>query len=270
MAGTLQWHSGAAVTARLFFVAGWRAHMALFRWMRPSAFIPTVLGVPLVQLIWFVHLGDYIDAHPVEYYAIGNALHACAVVGLFAPAMSVQGERFGGTLTAVLASPARREVMFLGRVLPAVLFGALTSAVMLSLGTVLADVRIEPGQIPALAATLVVTAVSCSACGLVIGAIGLRTREALIAGNLVSYFMLLVSGINVPQSNLPGWLALCGDVLPMSHGIQAARDVLAGVPGVGGLLLLELAKAAGYLLVALLMLRALERSSRRHAILDEV
>jgi ABC-2 type transport system permease protein len=253
---------------RLFFVAGWRSHMALFRWMRPSAFIPTVIGVPAVQLIWFVHLGRYLGTHPVSYYAVGNAIHACAMAGLFAPSMSIMGERFGGTLTAVLASPANRIVMFSGRVLPAVLVGGFTTAVMLGLGTVVADVSIPGDQLLPLALALVVTAASCSAFGLIIGAVGLRTREATLLANLFLYLMLLLSGVNIPTSALPRGLAVVGNLLPMAQGIQAARHTLTGSGGTVGLLAVELAKTVVYLGVAIALLVVLERSSRRHARLD--
>ncbi|WP_250404489.1 ABC transporter permease [Streptomyces cellostaticus] len=258
------------MTLRLFFAAGWRSHMALFRWMRPSAFFPTVIGVPTVQLIWFVYLGHYVGTHPVAYYAVGNALHACAIAGLFAPAMSIQGERFSGTLTAVLATPARRSVMFLGRVVPAVLIGFLTSVVMLALGVVVADVELPWARLPQLVGAVLVTTASCCAFGLLIGAIGLRTREAILIANLTSYLMLLVCGVNVPLESLPDWLQVVGRLMPMTHGIQAAREVLAGTTGAGGLMLLEFLKALVYLGIALVVLRVLEQNSRRHAVLDEM
>ncbi|GAA1964923.1 ABC transporter permease [Kitasatospora viridis] len=257
------------MTARLFFVAGWRSHRALFHWLRPSAFIPTVLGIPVVQLVWFVHLGRYLGTHPTEYYVLGNALNACALAGLFAPAMSIQGERFSGTLSAVLATPANRAVMFGGRIVPAAVMGALTSAVMLLLGTALGWLHVPLGALPRLAVAVLVTALSCSACGMLIGAIGLRTREATFLANLVLYLLLLLSGVNIPLAALPGWLAAIGALLPTSQGIEAARRALAGGGGMAGPLGWELLKAGVLLLAALLVLRALERAGRAHAALDD-
>ncbi|MFE9422581.1 ABC transporter permease [Kitasatospora sp. NPDC006697] len=257
------------MTLRLFFAAGWRSHRALFHWLRPSAFIPTVLGIPVVQLVWFVHLGRYLGTYPTEYYVLGNALNACALAGLFAPAMSIQGERFSGTLNAVLASPANRAVMFGGRIVPAAVIGALTTAVMLLLGTALGWLHVPLGALPRLTAAILVTALSCSACGMLIGAIGLRTREATFLANLVLYLLLLLSGVNIPLDRLPGWLAAVGALLPMSQGIEAARDALAGTPGTAVLLGWELLKAAVLLAAALLLLRVLERAARAGAALDE-
>jgi ABC-2 type transport system permease protein len=256
-------------TARLFFVAGWRSHRALFRWMRPSAFIPTVIGVPAMQLIWFVHLGRYLGAQPPSYYAIGNALHASAMAGLFAPAFSVTGERSFGTLPAVLATPANRTVLFAGRVVPAIAIGCLTSALMLGLGAAVADVRLPAEQIGPLLAALLATASSCSAFGLIIGAIGLVTRESTLVANLTLYLLLLLCGVNIPSAILPTWAAALGRMLPTAHGIEAARRVLDGGGGVAELVALEALKALAYLAVAIVGLQALEHSSRKRAHLEQ-
>ncbi|WP_369148943.1 ABC transporter permease [Streptomyces sp. R44] len=256
------------MSLRLFFVAGWRSHLALFRWVRPSAFIPTVLCVPVVQLLWFVHLGRYLGTHPVAYYAVGNAVHGCAMAGLFAPAMSVQGERTGGTLSAVLATPASNAVMFAGRIVPAVATGFLTSTVLFVVSTAAGAVRMPAGAVPPLIAAVLLSAVSTSCCGLLVGAFGLIAREATLLANLVLYSMLLLCGVNVPVDRLPGWLQPVSAVMPMTHGLEAARRALSGAPDVTTLLCWELGKAAVLLCLALIALRCLEFAGRRGAVLD--
>ena len=277
MVGALERHLAAALgDVRIFFVAGWRSNLALFQWMTPSALATTVVGVPACQLVWFVHLGRYLGSHPVGFYAVGNAVHACAMAGLFAPAMTVYGERSGATLNALLATPANRTVLFAGRIVPPLLLGAATTAVMLGLGTVVADIEIPADRLPLLAATLLATAASCSAFGLVLGAVALRTREALLLANLVLYVMLLVCGVNLPRSSLPGPVEAVGRLLPLTHGVEAARRALdgggggGGGGGVAGLVAVELLKAGVYLLIAVGVLRLLEHQSRAHATLDRM
>lgn len=271
MAGTLERHAAAAVgNIRIFFVAGWRTNLALFRWLTPSLIATTLIGVPACQLVWFVHLGRYLGTHPVEYYAVGNAVHACAMAGLFAPAMTVSGERTGLTLNTLLATPANRAVMFAGRVVPPLLMGAATTVVMLGLGTVVAGVNLPAGRLPLLVCTLLVTAASCSAFGLVLGAIALRTRDTLVLANLVLYVMLLLCGVNLPRSDLPSAMATAGGLLPLTHGIEAARRTLDGAGGTAGLLAAEVLKGALYMVVAVAVLRVLERQSRRQATLDQM
>lgn len=271
MAGALPRHAASALAgARIFFVAGWRSNLALFQWMTPSALATTVVGVPACQLLWFVHLGRYLGDQPVAFYAVGNAVHACAMAGLFAPAMTVQGERTGATLHALLASPANRPLLFAGRIVPPLLLGAATTAVMLGLGRVVAGVDVPADRWPLLAATLLATAASCSAFGLVLGAVALRTREALMLANLVLYVMLLLCGVNLPASSLPGAVEALGRMLPLTHGIDAARRLVEGEDGVAGLVAAELVKAAAYLVVAIGLLHLLERRSRAHATLDRM
>ena len=271
MVGARERHLAAAVgNARIFFVAGWRSNRALFQWMTPSAVATTIVGVPACQLIWFVHVGRYLGTHPVGFYAVGNAVHACAMAGLFAPAMTVSGERTGSTLNAVLATPANRAVMFAGRIVAPLLIGAATTAVMLGVGTAVAGVDLPADRLPLLTWTLLATAASCSAFGLVIGAIALRTRDALVLANLVLYLMLLLCGVNLPSSSLPGPAATAGRLLPLTHGIEAARRAVDGTGGAAGLLAVEMLKGAVYLSVAVALLHLIERQSREHATLDRM
>lgn len=272
MARALERHTAPALVGdlRIFFLAGWRTNQALFQWMTPTLIVTTVIGVPACQLVWFVHVGRYLGTHPVEYYAVGNAVHACAMAGLFAPAMTVSGERTGLTLTALLATPANRAVMFAGRVVPPLVLGTATTIVMLAFGTLVAGVHVPADRVAALLGTLVVTSASCSAFGLVLGAIALRTRDALVLANLVLYLMLLLCGVNIERSVLPDPVATIGGLLPLTHGIEATRRVLDGSGGAAGLVAVEAVKGAAYVLAAVALLRVLERSSRRHATLDQV
>ena len=77
---------------------------------------------------------------------------------------------------------------------------------------------------------MLVTTCSCVALGMLIGSIGLRARDVFFGANLVYFLMLLVCGVNVANDDLPGWLAAIGRCLPLTHGIEAAREIAAGAP----------------------------------------
>jgi ABC-2 type transport system permease protein len=255
---------------RLLVVAGFRSYRALFRWNTPSAFIPTLIGLPVLQMVWFVYLGAYIGTMPSSYYVVGNAVIAGSTAALFAPSMSVVGERYSGTLPALLATPASRPLIFAGRVLMPCLIALLSSTVVFVAGSFVTDLGIHPRHVPLLAVCVVVCALSCSCLGLVIGAVGLWYEESTLFANLTMYLMLLVCGVNIPHSALPGWLAAVGDGFPMTHGLAAARALLAGsdrwLPDIGT----ELGKASVYLAVAILALRLLEVRGRKKGNLEGV
>ena len=102
---------------------------------------------------------------------------------------------------------------------------------------------------------VLVISLTTAGLGLMFGSIGLVMRDAIIIANIVYYVLLIICGINFPVSRLPGLLQLVAYGLPLTRGVQAARDAVAGASlgQVGGLLAGELLvglvwAAAGYLL----------------------
>ena len=67
---------------------------------------------------------------------------------------------------------------------------------------------------------------------------GLRWRETAVLSNFILYFLLLFAGVNVPLDLLPGWLQTLSKGLPITHGAEAAREIVAGssIVDVAGLL----------------------------------
>jgi ABC-2 type transport system permease protein len=82
--------------------------------------------------------------------------------------------------------------------------------------------------------------------------------------------MLLFCGVNIPLDALPGWMSAVGRCLPLTHGIEAARQVAAGATlgAVAGPLATEAAIAVAYAAAGFLLFRLLEHESRRSAVLD--
>jgi ABC-2 type transport system permease protein len=124
--------------------------------------------------------------------------------------------------------------------------------------------------VPALAFVVVVTTVSCTALGLLIGSIGLRARDVFFAANLVYFLMLLVCGVNVDVNELPAWLEAIGRGVPLTHGIEAAREVAAGASlgDVQGLVVTEALIGVAYAAVAYVLFRFFEAEGRRRASLE--
>jgi ABC-2 type transport system permease protein len=255
---------------RTFFVGGLIAYRGLFNWIRPAMYIPTMLGSPLFQLIFFTKLGQYAHAESRDFYIVGNAVQTCAMSSVYGMTMAIANERWFGTLGPLLASPANRAAVFLGRGVPVLANGLLVSGFSFAAGTVLLGFRPPLHSVPALAAIVVVTTVSCTAFGMLLGSIGLRAKDFFFAANMAYFLMLLFCGVNIPLADLPGWMAAIGRCLPLTHGIAAARQVAAGgsLADVGGLVGTELGIAAAYAAGSYLLFRVLEHESRRNAVLD--
>jgi ABC-2 type transport system permease protein len=256
---------------RIFFVGGLISYRALFNWIRPYIYIPTMLGAPLFQILFFTYLGRYANASQDDaFFVVGNAVQVCGMSSVYGMTMAVANERWFGTLGPLLASPANRVAVFLGRGVPVFANGLVVSAFGFGVGAVLLHFRPPAHSLPALALVVCLTTVACTTFGMVLGCIGLRSKDFFFAANLAYFLMLLFCGVNIPLSTLPGWMSAIGRALPLTHGIEAARRIAggAGLADVSGLLWTELAIAVAYAAAGYVFFRLLEQSSRRSAVLD--
>jgi ABC-2 type transport system permease protein len=131
-------------------------------------------------------------------------------------------------------------------------------------------VHIPLSTVPALALAILVTSVSCTGFGLFGGAIGLRMRDAIVLINLMDAALLVFCGVNVPLDGLPDWMPAVAQGLPVTRGLQAARNIAGGetLAENAHLILGELAVGAVYTSVGFGLLRYFEAEARRHATLE--
>lgn len=184
--------------------------------------------------------------------------------------MALANEREFGTLAAVLATPANRFALFCGRALPIIAHGLFVSAFGFVAGFVLLGIRMPLQAVPTVAGAVALSTVSCAMFGFALGSVSMRIRDIWVGSNLAYLLMLLLCGINVPPSALPTWLADVGRLMPLTHGVQAARELAGGASlgDVAGLLGHEAVIGLSYAVLGYGLLRLFEMESRRHASLD--
>ena len=184
---------------RIFFVGGYLAYRALFNWIHWTMYVPTMLGGPIFQILFFAYIGRYAGSQSDKFFLVGNAVAICALGGIFGMAMTIGGERWTQTLSSILVTPANRLALFLGRALPNIANGVIVSTVGFVVGSLLLGVSFPAGSIPAIALIVVVSSFSCTAFGTLIGAFGLRGRDIFFFANLMIFVFLLFCGVNVPR-----------------------------------------------------------------------
>ena len=255
---------------RVFGIGGVISYRALFNWQSPTFYVPTMLAHPLFQILFFAYLGRFSHVRNDTFYVVGNSIQVCAMAGVYGMAMTIGGERWTASLSPLLASPANRLALFLGRALPQVANGFVVSVFGFACGWALLDFHPRVGSLPALVLVVALTCTTCTGFGLVAGALGLRFRDVFMISNPAYFLMLLLCGVNVPLSALPGWLATIGRCLPLTHGIDAARKLANGasLTDVQGLVWREAAIGAAWALLAYVLLRFFEEESRRRATLE--
>lgn len=255
---------------RLLTIGGYISYRALFGWLNPFSYAITILIPSLTQLAFFVYLGRAAHVASDAYYVAGNALVAAASPSLFGMAQTVAGERYTQTLSLLVVSPASRIAVFFGRSLPATVNGILVSAWTLAIASLVFGISVPLRSLAPLALTITVTAFACVGIGLFNASLGLRWRETAVIGNLLLYMLLLFAGVNVPLDRLPGWMSTLAQGLPVTHGANAARQLVAGAPvsHVIGLIGAEALVGAVYVVVGLSTISLFEVEARRGATLE--
>lgn len=271
MSGTGTGASSLRSALRVCLVGGAISYRALFNWIHPALYIPTMLLGPIFQILFFTYLGRYVGLRDDAFFVVGNCIQIAAMSGVYAGVMAIANERQFQTLSALLASPANRAALFIGRALPVIANGLVVSAWGFGASVLLLDFRPPASSVAPLALVVVVSVASCTAWGLALGSLGMRFRDVFLIANLAYYAMWILCGVNLPDSALPDALVWIGRGLPMTHGIAAGREVAAGgaLSGVVAQVGAEVLVGAAYLVLALLLFRLFELEGKRRATLEQ-
>jgi ABC-2 type transport system permease protein len=235
-------------------------------------YVPSLLVAPIFQILLFAFIGRSARLESDEFYVVGNAIQFASVPCLFAMSQTVAGERYQQTLGYILVSPASRLPLFLGRSLPVIANGVFVAAFSLTVAGVMLGIHVPAASIPLLALVIVVTTASCTGLGLLNAGLGLRVREVAVLSNVIFGVLLVFSGANVPLRELPRWMRVIADGIPLTHGIQASRRVADGASlgDVGGLVAAEALVGLAFAVAGYGLLRFFETRSRTHGTLERV
>lgn len=255
-----------AANTQIFFRSTWLQYIALFQWATFRGYVGYKLVLPVTQILFFVELGVFATGpQNALYFALGNAMQINANAGIFGVVATVANERQYGTLPMLLASPANRLVTFLSRALVNTLDGILSIVLAMVFVVWLFRLDLHHADVPLLAVCVLVVSATTSGLGLLFGSIGLIMRDAIVIANVVYYLLLVFCGINFPVDRLPGALQVVAYALPLTRGVEAAREAAAGASfgHVLGLLAGELAVGAAYAALGYGLFRWLENQARR-------
>jgi ABC-2 type transport system permease protein len=258
------------VPLRIFFIGGLTAYRGLINWLSPWIFVPSLVLTPIFQILLFVYIGRSAGVQSDEFFVVGNAVQYASIPCLFAMTHAIAGERSQQTLSYILVSPAGRLPLFLGRALPVIANAMFVAAFSLLVAGILLRIDVPPSAWGPIAAVIFVATFSCTGLGLICAGVGLRVRETAVLNNIIFGLLLVFTGANVAVDELPGWMQAISDRVPLTHGIQAARQVADGASlgDVSGLLAAEAAIGVAYTVLGYALLLLMERESRKRASLQ--
>jgi ABC-2 type transport system permease protein len=259
--------------ARVFWSSAVLAKKALFAWLNPAMWITQLFVISLFQMAFFVYVATYVDNPDigVAFVAVGNALQSVAAVAIFAVCNITGEEKQQGTLQNILASPANRFSIFVGRAMFQILNGLATVVIAFAYAAFIFGVDFSQTDWLALALTILVTTFAMTGFGLMLSSLGLFLRTSMIVANIFLFIGLLVCGVNFPVSYLPTWLQPLSFAIPMTYGVFAAREAVAGasVAEIAGPLAACALVGLAALLLGYAMMLWFERMARRKGTMEK-
>lgn len=225
----------------------------LRRFVRQRSRVVGSLATPI--LFWFVlgsGLGRSFSSSDgssgggyLEYYFAGTIALIVLFTSIFST-ISIIEDRREGFLQGVLASPASRLSIVLGKVLGSTTLAAINAMIFLLLAP-FAGIAVTPLSFLLTLLMVLVIGIGLSGLGVMI-AWSLDSAQGFHAiMNLVLVPMWLLSGAFFPASGAMAWVRALMAVNPLTYGVSALRDALHG----GGI-----AAVAGQPLVIMLVFAA--------------
>jgi ABC-2 type transport system permease protein len=212
---------------RLFASNAVFSFKAQFDWLYPPMWITMKLILTLSQMSFFVFVGEY--AHlDVAYIAIGNAIQTMSWNTVFSVINITGQDKWGGTLPLLLATPAPRLPVFVGRAMIHVFDGMLSVAISFAFATLLFGVNLSNANVLALVVVVFLTAFTMSGFGLLIGGFSFHFRNPMVFANIFTFILLIFCGVNFPVSALPQILQPISKIFPLTYGIDAGRLAIKG------------------------------------------
>jgi ABC-2 type transport system permease protein len=194
-------------------------------WRNPAAVFFTVI-FPVIFLFLFAGLfgNGTIDALGVDiatYYVPGIITLAVVSATLVSLTMNLVIARESGRLKRFRGTPMPVWAFIAGRIGNSIVVSVLMVVLVTALGAVFFGVEVPTTTIPALVLTLVVGAISFSALGFALSAAIPSEDAAPAITNATVLPLYFISGVFIPESEIPDGVLQVADLFPIRHFFEA-------------------------------------------------
>ena len=220
---------------------------------------------PVSQTLFFSLIAGYVyGPEYIQKWMIGNAILIASFTSLFGVGAQLVIEKYNGTLSLLIASKTKLKSILLSSAIGSMIMG--TISVILGLITVSLFLNISwtSDLIYSFSIVLLLSIFVSVSFGYIFSCFILITSETNLVLNLVSRILLIFTGANFPISKLPDILQWFSNVLPLTRSIKIAQSLIEGksISNYYNLILEELTLSFVFIVVASILLQAMERKSR--------
>ncbi len=207
------------------------------------------------------------QAGTLLYVALGAGLMGIWSATLFGSGGAIQWQRWQGTLELLVGAPPPFVAVLLPLTVATSTIGIYSVLATLAWGRLFFGMPLDFAHPLQLAVALPATVLSLGMLGLLLASTFVLYRNANAFSNLLEYPVWLATGLLVPLTLLPGWVAPIGWILSPTWGMRAIRQA-----AFGGNAWPEIALCVGlglaYVALGALALQNFERLARSRATLS--
>ena len=200
--------------------------LLIFRRNPAATFFTLIL--PLIFLVLFTALfGNNTTADGIKvstFYVPG--ILALAIVSATAVnlAITMTTRRERGVLKRIRSTPLPSWVFIASQAIGGLVLSILMTLIISVLGTTVYGAEFPIASLPSLVITLIVGATSLTAVGLAMTVIIPSEDAAPAVTNAIMLPLYFISGIFVPDDDIPSWVSDIGSLFPVSHLNQALQE----------------------------------------------
>jgi ABC-2 type transport system permease protein len=225
----------------------------------------------VIQVFFFSLFGLLLgSASYVHYRVIGNSA-ALMCIGAMPVVICVVRERQTGTLAIQILTPSSFTLAYLGRGICWLIIGIGSSTAAFIIAALVFQLPVAMPQALLTPAVLTAIGLTSYCLGVALGAV-VMARPGLqwVATNVGYLSVMTFSGVNVPVSYWPKPIQAIASALPLTHGLEALRLLLAGgsYAAAGEDTAAELAVGACWLVIALLVMKLAVHKGRKNGTLE--
>lgn len=271
------WHFLRVVksTAKASLISQWR----FFRWggMGLRLFPPLLnlgvawalyntmfQGATSTEFVMATNSSDYFS-----FVLIGSIFYVYIVSSLFGLGRAMFWERAQGTIEALFLSPINHVAYMTGIAIASFVTSTVDVLLLFSLGTVL-GFRVQHIDALLLTGGVCLMILALFGLGLIVNAITLTFRDRVNTANTLMTVLLVFSGIVCPIALMPEWAQILSKIVPFTYDLDILRSALIYRSDIANILTNTMnitLLASLYIIIGIILLKRIERNSRKKALL---
>ena len=160
------------------------------------------------------------------FVLIGIALTDYLTISTNTFATEIRTSQIVGTLESLLVTPTSISTILFSSYLYNLLSTSLRILVYFLIGVFIFGIQLQPINLSALVVTFLLTLLPFFGLGLLSASFILVFKQGNPVGSLLAMSSWLLAGVIYPVTVLPNWLKPFSNILPITHGIEAMRQIL--------------------------------------------